>query len=168
MASKPIHLQKKRMCHIFQLLMQPFSCCCWHYNHALSVWLFMIGQLLIARPVIAIVRKSHHFSSWAWIGRTADNCEVDCAWFQLTVYQTSRKKLQQKSKRMRKRWCQWGTMVRRPGMFCSALQCGFHHFEKVPNFLLCQALSCLTLEIEVQYMFTLICMQCLCFRNPPN
>ena len=44
------------------------------------------------------------------------------------------------------RWCQRRRMVGRPGMFRWALQCRFHQFEKIPNLMVCQALSCLTLD----------------------
>ena len=73
---------------------------------------------------------------------------------------------------MRKRWCQWRTMGRRLRMFHWALQVWFHQFEKVPNFVVGQALSCLTLQVTnffMQYMFTLICIAAsACFHYPLN
>ena len=56
-------------------------------------------------------------------------------------------------------------------MFCWALQCRFRQFEKVPNVLFGQALSCLTFQaanffryiyIELLYILTLTCMRYLC------
>ena len=78
--------------------------------------------------------------------------------------------MQQKSEKSRNRWCQWRRMVRRLRMFCWVLLCWFHQFEKVPNFVVGQALSCLILQAanffyqEVQHMFTLdlMCMRYLC------
>ena len=61
-------------------------------------------------------------------------------------------------------------MVRRPKMFRLALQCRFRQYEKVPNFMVSQAIVLSyssgnqLLDIEIQYMFTLdvLCMQYLC------
>ena len=76
---------------------------------------------------------------------------------------------------MRKR-CQWSTMGGRPRMFHWAVQVQFRQFEKVPNFVVSPAWTCLTLQptnffiqtIEKLCVFTLIviCMQSLCFCNP--
>ena len=56
--------------------------------------------------------------------------------------------------------------VGRPRMLCWVLQCQFCQIEKVPNFVVGQVLSYSSgnqlLDVEVQYMFTLICMQHLC------
>ena len=52
-ASVPIYPQKMRTGRIFQLPVQLFFF--QYYSQALSVRLFMIGQLLIARPIVAIV-----------------------------------------------------------------------------------------------------------------
>ena len=55
--------------------------------------------------------------------------------------QRSRKQLQQKSKRMRTRWCQRREMVLRQRMFRWVLQCWFCQFDNVPNFMIGQVLS---------------------------
>ena len=57
MARAPIHPQKMKMGSIFQQLVWLFLSffLCLHYNQVVPVWLFMIGQLLIAQPMVAIV-----------------------------------------------------------------------------------------------------------------
>ena len=66
------------------------------------------------------VKKSRCLSSWAWMGVEQTIWSGLCL-ISASVYQRSRKWLQLKSKRRRKRWCQWRTMVRRQRMFCLAL-----------------------------------------------
>ena len=118
-----------------------------HCNQALSVWLFMISQLLIARPIVAIVLGS-------------------AAIFRLISTSVRKKKFKQK--RTKKRWCQWRMMVGRPRMFRWALKCWFCQFEKVPNFMVSQVLShssgdqLVYLEVQYMFMLDLICMQYLC------
>ena len=111
--------------------------------------------------------KSHHLSSCAQM--SIEKTIQSRLWLiSASVYQPSRKWLQQKSKRTGKRWCHWRRMVRRPWMFRWALQCQFRWFEKVPNFMVGQVLCCLTLQAtsfflwRIQYMFTLICLWYLC------
>ena len=130
---------------------------------------FYHGQLLITRPVIAIILGKAAICYCGWNGHREQTiwsrpCFVSIP-FVKTNKTKSRKLLQQKSKRTRIRWCQWRTMVGRPRIFRWALQCQFRQFEKAPNFLVRQVLSYCSgdqlLYIEVQYMFTLvlICMQ---------
>lgn len=54
---------------------------------------------------------------------------------------------------MRKRWCQWRTVVGKPRLFRWALQCRFHQFKKVPNFVFDKALSCLTLQMDNFFVY---------------
>ena len=54
-AGAPIRLQKMRTGHIFRQPVQPPFFFFFHSNLALCVWLCMIGQLLIARPITSIV-----------------------------------------------------------------------------------------------------------------
>ena len=60
-AAVPVRLQKMRMGHIFQQPVQPFLFFFlfqyYAYSQVLSVWLFMIGQLLKAQPIVAIVSE---------------------------------------------------------------------------------------------------------------
>ena len=128
------------------------------------MWLFMTGQLLTAGPIMAIF-----LGKAAICHRSLNRHRVDSAkwtWldFSFSLKCFFLKKLQQKSRRMRKMWCQWRTTVGRRRMFHWALQRWLRQFEKVLNFSVSQVLSYSSgnqlLYTEVQYMFTLdlICM----------
>ena len=109
-ASTPVYLQKMRMGWIFQEPMQPFFLLFFFFFFFFGtitrhyLWLFMIGHLLAAWPIIAIVLgKAAIFHRE--LGRRTCNCEVNFFKFQLQFNKEAEKNLEQKSKRMRKRWC---------------------------------------------------------------
>ena len=64
-----------------------------YYRQVLSVWLFMIGQLLKAWPVVAIVLgKAAIFHPG--MGVESGQYEVDFTWFQLQFIKKKREKKQ--------------------------------------------------------------------------
>ena len=117
-------------------------------------------------------RKSCHLSSLAWMGLEQTIPSRLCL-ISASVYQRSRKWLQLKSKRRRKRWCQWRTMVRRPRMFCLALV-AYASLKKFQISWLAE--HCLVLLFKgptsfyrrIVYVHTNMHAVSVCFRIPPN
>ena len=153
-ASTPIHPRKMRRGCIFQQPVQPFLFLfCQHYNQALSVWIFMIGQMLIAHSSTSrcnCLRKSCHLLSLAWMG--TEQTMRSGLWLILaSVYQSGRKQLHscssRVSKRMRKRWCQWRTMVKRPRNVSLGASVSIPPFWKSSKLLGLPVLSHLTLQV---------------------
>ena len=94
----------------------------------------MIGQLLIAGPIVANVSVKAAIFHHSLNGRRMDNMKQTLLDFNFSLLKEEKEKNKQKSKRTKKRWCQWRKMVGRLMMFRWALQCWFHQLGKVPNF----------------------------------
>ena len=108
------------------------------------------------------LRKRCHLSSQAWIGHRVDNYEVDFAWFQLQFIKEAGNSCSRRVGEWERGGVSGGQWSGDWGCFIWFFCVDSTSLKKFQT----SCLSCLTLETEVQFMFTLICLWYFC--NPPN
>ena len=144
---------------------------CQHYNQALSVWLFISGQLLIAWPVVAIVLGKAAVFHHGLNGCRADSKKQNLLDFSFSLFKQSNKKRQKivaaevnETEVVSVEDDGKETEDVLLGASVSVLPVWKSSKLHGEPSVLFHSSDDLLLYMEVQFMFTLglICMQCLC------